>query len=53
MNNLRFLNKSDSVYVRIVRIFGLTCRVFLPLGSVTHSSARPRLSVVILNISIP
>jgi len=42
--------KLHSVNIRFARIFGLTCRVFLPPGLVTHSSARPHLFVVILNI---
>jgi hypothetical protein len=40
-------------FLRFDIILGLTCRVFLPHGSVTHKRALPHLSVVKLNISTP
>ena len=42
--------RTFSLAIRFAHISGLTYRVFLPPCSVTHSSARPHLSVVILNI---
>ena len=53
MNALPFPTESHLIGQRIPFILGPTCRVFLPLDSVTHPRALPRLSVVNLDTSIP